>query len=289
MVGAGKMGAHHARVFARANGAVLAGVVDVDRDRAAAVASAHHSVVLHTEAEAIECADLVVLATPTPLHFAQCKRALSAGRHVLVEKPLAEDATEARALCELARDRGVRLVVGHSERFNPVVRALARALKGETILRIATRRTAATASREDVCLNLAVHDIDLVAFLSCEDVVVDAAWGTPSESLVSLRAGTASATVSVGRTNVSVRTLEVKTHEATYLGDLLAPCLSRNGVMLELEHQEPLALQAEETLASLAGLATTMASGDDGARAVALVTRGAELRRGASVSVSAAE
>jgi predicted dehydrogenase len=245
--------------------------------------------VLHTEAEAIERADLVVLATPTPLHFAQCKRALSAGCHVLVEKPLAEDAAEARTLCDLARDRNVRLVVGHSERFNPVVRALARALKDETILRIATRRTAATASREDVCLNLAVHDIDLVAFLSRESVEVDAAWGTPSESLVSLRAGAVSATVSVGRTNVSVRTLEVKTHEASYVGDLLAPRLSRDGVIVELEHSEPLALQAEETLASLADVATTIASGDDGARAVALATRAAQLRRRASVEASAAE
>jgi hypothetical protein len=88
---------------------------------------------------------------------------------------------------------------------------------------------------------------------------------------------------------VSVRTLEVKTHEASYVGDLLAPRLSRDGVIVELEHSEPLALQAEETLACLADVATTIASGDDGARAVALATRAAQLRRRASVEASAAE
>jgi predicted dehydrogenase len=141
VVGAGKMGAHHARVFAASRGAVLAGVFDVDHERARRVAAAHHALALRSEEEAIDHADLVVLATPTALHFSQCKRALAAGRHVLVEKPLSESAAEARALCDLARDRDVRLLVGHSERFNPVVRAIARASRGETIVRITTRRT----------------------------------------------------------------------------------------------------------------------------------------------------
>ncbi len=280
VVGAGKMGAHHARVFASARGAVLAGVFDIDRDRAATIASANQSALLRTEAEAIDCADLLVLATPTSLHFQQCKRALSAGRHVLVEKPLSESAGDARALCDLARERGLLLVVGHSERFNPVVRAIARAVREETILRIATRRTATVVCDDDVCLNLAVHDVDLVAFLSRRPVELDVAWGTASESLVSLRAGTASATVSVGRTSVRVRTLDVTTREATYTGDLLTQRLLRNGVDVELEHREPLELQAEETLTALTcGPAPlTLALGHDGARAVALATRAALLR-----------
>jgi predicted dehydrogenase len=287
VVGAGKMGAHHARVFAAASGAVLAGVFDVDRGRAAAIASANQSAVLRSEAEAIDCAELLVLATPTSLHFEQCKRALSARRHVLVEKPLSERATDARALCDLAREHGVKLIVGHSERFNPVVRAIARAVNDETVLRIATRRTATVGCDDDVCLNLAVHDIDLVAFLSRRAVELDVAWGTASESFVSLRAGSASATVSVGRTSTRVRTLDVTTDEAAYRGDLLAQRLLRNGVDVELEGREPLELQAEETLEVVWGVGSqasrlTVALGHDGARAVALATAAAQLRGGAS-------
>jgi hypothetical protein len=118
----------------------------------------------------------------------------------------------------------------------------------------------------------AARDIDLFAFLSGHRVELESAWGSVNETVITLRGGTASARVSVGRSDVRERTLHVHTNDAAYAGDLLARKLSRNGVALAVDPHEPLALQALEALASIAGRTTTVASGEDGTHAVALAT-----------------
>ncbi len=272
VLGAGKMGAHHARVFAGAHGAALVGVFDVNRERAATVACATGTVALRTEVEAIELADLVVIATPTVVHFPQAKRVLEARRHALVEKPLCERSSDADALCELARAHGARLFVGHSERFNPVIRAIRRATEGEALVRMSTRRAARSAG-DDLALNLAVHDIDLAAFLSRNLVELESASGDGREAVLRLRAGLATIRVSVGRSELRVRTIDVQTDAASYAGDLVAERVTRDGVSLRVDHTEPLALQAQETIDGLHGARVTVADGDEGARAVALASR----------------
>jgi len=288
VLGAGKMGAHHARVFAAARGATLVGVLDVDRGRASAVAHAYDADALRNEDEAIERADLVVVATPTSLHFSQAKRALTAGRHVLVEKPLCQDSADAHVLCALAVAHRVRLFVGHSERFNPVVRAIARASKEEVFVRMTTRRTA-HAAEDDLCLNLAVHDIDLVAFLFRVAPRLESATGNGDESLILLRAGDALAQVSVGRSATRMRSIQVQTNRSVYLGDLVAQRISRDGVPLDIDPREPLALQAQETIDAITvprSVVSHVASGDDGARAVHIAVCAASNRE---PRVSAAE
>jgi predicted dehydrogenase len=274
VVGAGKMGAHHARVFARA-GCELAGVLDVDGRAAEKVARDYDAPVLRTLDEAIDRADLVVVATPTSLHFAQARRALAAGRAVLVEKPIAASSIEARALCDVARSCGSKLFVGHSERFNAVVRALASHTSRETVTRIETRRMA-FAPAEELCVNLAVHDIDLVALLARTPVSLVSAAGGADAAELSLRAGDATAVAHVERrASTRGRTITVCTASATFRGDMLAGSLSRDGIALEVDAIEPLALQAEGTLAALAGEPSLVATGLEGADAVAVAERAA--------------
>ena len=275
VVGAGKMGAHHARVFSRARGATLAGVLDVDLKAAEAVARAHGAPVMRSLDEAIERADLVVVATPTALHFAQARRALAAGRAVLVEKPIAASADEARALCDQARASGAKLFVGHSERFNAVVRALAVHTARETVTRIETRRMA-FAPAEELCVNLAVHDIDLVALLARAPVSLASATGGAEAAELALRAGDAMAVARVERRAASrARMIVVRTTSAMFRGDMLAGSLERDGVALAVDALEPLALQAESALAALAGDPALVATGFEGANAVAVAERAA--------------
>ena len=288
VVGAGKMGAHHARVFSRADGAELAGVLDVDRSAAERVARDHGGAVFSSLDEALARADLVVLATPTALHAAQATRAIEAGRSVLVEKPLAATAAEARALCEAARRARVRLFVGHSERFNAVVRALAADTANDRVLAIATRRTAA-APVENLCTNLAVHDIDLAALLARAKAELVSASGSADEAELVLRAGAATARARVARgVQRRVRAIRIETSRAIYEGDLVACTLSRDGAPLALEPllrarrpacggsaDEPLALQAAAALAATRGEPSAIAVGQDGLRAVAIAERAA--------------
>jgi len=275
VVGAGKMGAHHARVFSRARGATLAGVLDVDVRAAEKVARDHGAPALRTLDDAIERADLVVIATPTSLHFTQARRALVAGRAVLVEKPIAASAADARALCDVARESGSPLFVGHSERFNAVVRALVAQTAGQDVTRIETRRMA-FAPAEELCVNLAVHDIDLVALLARSIVSLASATGGADAAELGLRAGGATALACVERRAATRgRTIVVRTTTGTFRGDMLAGSLERDGVAVAVDGLEPLALQAESTLAALAGEPALVATAVEGANAVTVAERAA--------------
>ena len=127
---------------------------------------------LPSEAEVIARADVVIVATPVEAHPATVADALAAGRHVLVEKPLCTSAAEARSLALRAR-ADARLFVGHSERFNPVIRALARLVRADPAAGIELTRVGPTAVRSPgVLLNLGVHDLDLARYLGRTDIAL---------------------------------------------------------------------------------------------------------------------
>jgi len=163
VIGVGSLGQHHARVFAELTGARLVGVADVDRARAVAIAGRHGCRAVTDYRELLPDVEAVSVVTPTLLHHVIARACLAAGRHVLVEKPLAATVEEARDLVAAASDRGVTLQVGHIERFNAAFRATRGAIKEPTL--IECRRWAPFTARGadvDVVLDLMVHDLDLV-------------------------------------------------------------------------------------------------------------------------------
>src|SRR2546422_7645089 len=163
VIGVGSLGQHHARVFAELAGARLVGVADVDRPRAIAIAGRHGCRAVTDYRELLPDVEAVSVVTPTLLHHVIARTCLAAGRHVLVEKPLAATVAEARDLVAAAADRGVTLQVGHIERFNAAFRATRGAIKEPTL--IECRRWAPFTPRGadvDVVLDLMVHDLDLV-------------------------------------------------------------------------------------------------------------------------------
>jgi UDP-N-acetylglucosamine 3-dehydrogenase len=113
--------------------------------------------------------DAAVIATPTALHFDVASEFISMGKHLLVEKPITSTFAQARELLASAHGKGVRLAVGHVERFNPAVRKLREIIKegwlGTPIHFSFTRvggypDTLITGN--NVILDLAVHDIDIL-------------------------------------------------------------------------------------------------------------------------------
>lgn len=270
------MGTHHARVFGRR--AAFVGAYDVRPERAEAVVRAYGGVTFGSADEAVARADLVVIATPTPSHQKDAALALSAGRHVLVEKPLCATPPDAWELCALARENAVRLFVGHSERFNPVVRAIARATNEEPLVELVTQRLLRTPCRYDEpCLNLAVHDIDLAAFLSRGRVELESATSDGPVTDLALRMRDGRALVKVGCHPTPLRWLTVSTSLQVHTGDLTMPhCVD----------DEPLALQADAVLDALHGHPSAVAMGNHGAEAVSLAYRAATLIADARVSAA---
>ena len=124
VVGVGSLGQHHARIYAELPGTRLVGVVDADRRRAQEIAARHGARVFPDPGAPAAEIDLATVATPTTAHESAALPLIEAGVPVLVEKPIAADVAAAERLIAAAGSRGLPLMVGHTERFNPAVAAL---------------------------------------------------------------------------------------------------------------------------------------------------------------------
>ncbi len=125
VVGVGRMGRHHARVYAEMPEVDLVAVVDGDADRRADAAEARNCAAYETVEQLLAAGvDAATIAVPTVHHLAAAKPLLEAGVSCLIEKPLAPDAETAEELKRLAEAHAAVLQVGHTERYNPAVRAL---------------------------------------------------------------------------------------------------------------------------------------------------------------------
>jgi len=197
LVGVGALGARHARTLAELAArpdAPLAfqGLFDLDGARAQAAATAAGTTAYSDTESLFAACDGILVVVPTVAHRAVTERALDAGCHVLVEKPIADSLPAADQMLARARTAGRGLWVGHSERFNPAVRAAAPMLAAPRYLE--ARRLAGFTPRAtdvDVVLDLMIHDIDLALAITGEEPSAIEAIGvavlTESEDLANVR------------------------------------------------------------------------------------------------------
>lgn len=176
-VGVGRMGRHHARVYAqmaqRDEGVEMVGVVDANPQRAREIAEQHGTRAFASEAELLAAGvDAVSIAVPTTHHLSSARPFLEAGVACLIEKPLAASADEANRLKTLAEKTGACLMVGHIERFNPIMRAMQKATEqtGEPITPrfIEVHRVSPMTFRSmdiGVVMDMMIHDLDVVLML----------------------------------------------------------------------------------------------------------------------------
>jgi predicted dehydrogenase len=180
VVGVGHLGRHHARVLAGLPEATLVGVVDADRERAAAIAESSGCPVFPDVASLIGQVDAVSIASPTEVHAALALPLLAAGIGVLVEKPMTRSLTEADALLEASRASGALLAVGHIEHFNPAVEAARPHLHDPRFIEVHRLGTFPERSLDiDVVFDLMIHDLGIVLDLVGSPVVQVEAVGVP--------------------------------------------------------------------------------------------------------------
>jgi predicted dehydrogenase len=171
-VGVGRMGRHHARVYATLPGCTLVGVVDDHKDRREALAEKHGCRAFERVDQLLDAGvDAVSIAVPTTAHFEAAEPLLKAGVACLIEKPLAQDARTARAIKDLAEASSAVLMVGHIERFNPILRALRATTQNglEIVPRFmqVIRVSPMTFRSVDVgvVMDMMIHDLDVVIML----------------------------------------------------------------------------------------------------------------------------
>jgi UDP-N-acetylglucosamine 3-dehydrogenase len=173
VIGVGAMGINHARLYAEMEDVTLVGVADPDPEARARASRRHHTrgYADHRALLEAERPDLVSLAAPTGEHYHIASELIARGVHLLIEKPIALTVAQGQALIAQARSCGVKLGVGHVERFNPAVTALKERLdRGELgrIFQIGVRRISGFPPRVKdvgVVLDLATHDLDVMRHL----------------------------------------------------------------------------------------------------------------------------
>src|SRR5688572_3360850 len=179
VVGVGHLGQHHARILASLPGISLAGVVDIDRERAAKIA-ADYGTTAFGDVRDITGLDLAVIATPTECHSGLALPLLASGVHTLIEKPVSQTLAEADALIGAAKASGAVLAVGHSERFNPAVAAARPYVNDPRFIEVHRLGTQLGRSLDiDVVLDLMIHDLDLILSMVPSEVESVEAVGVP--------------------------------------------------------------------------------------------------------------
>ena len=167
VVGAGKMGGIHAKVYSQMADSELVAVVDVNADRAGPLADKYGCPAFTDCAQILDKVDAVTIATPTTTHLQLAKPFLRHRIPVLIEKPLASSNREGRKIVSMARRYDTVCAVGHSERCNPVVQAIKR-LNIEPKFIEAQRVSPYPFRSTDVgvVLDIMIHDIDIILSLA---------------------------------------------------------------------------------------------------------------------------
>jgi predicted dehydrogenase len=176
LAGLGSMGRNHLRVISNHPETTLAAVSDTDATALEAAVSQTGAKGFADPLAMIEEADLdgLVLAAPTTAHLSLAIAAIERGLAVMVEKPLAATIEDGLAIVNAARKRGVRVQVGHVERYNPAVMEMGRLLREgwlSTIYAITSRRAGPFPARirdVGVTVDLGTHDVDMLCWIASE-------------------------------------------------------------------------------------------------------------------------
>ena len=184
VVGCGYWGMNYVRIFGELPEARLVAVCDRKRDRLEEVNRRFPSVMMTTcdldKVLALPDVSAVVICTEATTHYAMTRRCLSAGKHVLVEKPITTSAAEADELATLATQCGATLMVGHTFIYNPGVRKIKEYLAtGGRLYYLYARRTNLGPIRRDVnaVWDLAPHDIAIFNYLTDQTPIWASAIG----------------------------------------------------------------------------------------------------------------
>jgi UDP-N-acetylglucosamine 3-dehydrogenase len=178
VIGVGSMGRNHARIYSDLSDVDLVAIADPNEEAALAVSSKYGGKVFGDYRQLLDEAqpDVVSIAVPTVYHLEVALAAIERGVNCLIEKPIAYSVEEGERIIQAAESAGVRLMIGHIERFNPAVQMLKEQLDaGEMgrVFEMEARRQGPFPARVNdvgVVIDLAVHDIDVMRFISDSEI-----------------------------------------------------------------------------------------------------------------------
>ncbi len=309
VIGVGSMGQNHARIYNEMEDVTLVAVSDVNSELAKKVAS-RYKTKYYTGHEAIlaeQSLDVASIAVPTELHYPIALDLIGQGVHLLLEKPIADTVAKAQEILKRAEDYGVKLMVGHVERFNPAVVELKRRLDEAElgkVFQIHARRLGPFPDRVrdvGVVIDLATHDLDIICHLTGADVtrvyaeteqeihthhedllsgllrfdngvvgVLDVNWLTPTKVRELYVTG------EKGMFMVNYLTQDLYLYENEYVDSawerlgMLKGVGEGNMIKLRIKKREPLLIELQSFVETVVQYGEPQVSGKDGIRALAL-------------------
>jgi predicted dehydrogenase len=300
------MGRNHARVYSGMNNVTFTAVADRDENALRTVATLYHArpYTNYREMLEVEPLDAVSVAVPTKLHCEVAEEVIRRGVNLLIEKPIASTVEEGESIIRRAHEKGVVLGVGHIERFNPVITELKRRL-GEgalgQVFQITIRRFGPFPERikdVGVFLDLATHDIDVMHYLTGAEIdrvsaesarMLHAIHEDLAVGLLRFTNGVIGVLIENWLSPTKVREVLVNGERGMFLADFLTQDLyfyennytgsgwdslrvfrgmaEGNMTRYHLARNEPLKLELEQFIRSVAQDEPFPVSGEDGLRA----------------------
>jgi predicted dehydrogenase len=295
VIGVGALGKHHARILAAMPDAELVAIVDINEARAREIAGLVNASPFTNASEVLSRVDAVTVAVPTESHLDVAIPFLRRGIGVLVEKPLARNASEAQQMIDAAAASGAVFGVGHTERYNPAVAAVRPLLDHPRFIEVHRLGTFPDRSLDiDVVFDLMIHDLDVVLSIVPSEVVEVEAVGvavlTPKPDIANARLKFASgciANITASRISKDrVRKIRIFQRDAYLSVDYAAQEVERwrlvkgNGAMpaidggkLAIAHEEPLKRELGDFVAAVRDKRAPGVTGADGLRAINLAQR----------------
>ncbi len=169
--GVGHLGKFHLNNWKEITGTELVGFYDPNDEVAKEVADKYQLPRFLNADALIDASDAIDVVAPTNYHFELCEKAIKKGKHVFVEKPLANTMDEARQLVKLAAESGIKFQVGHVERFNPAFLAIKDMQLNPMFIEVHRLAQFNPRGTEvSVILDLMIHDIDIILSIVKSDV-----------------------------------------------------------------------------------------------------------------------
>lgn len=171
VIGVGHLGKFHLNNWKEIAGVEIVGFYDPHDDTAKEVSEKYQLPRFLDADELINACDAIDVVAPTNFHFQWCEKAIKKGKHVFVEKPLANSMDEARQLVKFVKESGIKFQVGHVERFNPAFLAIKDMQLNPMFIEVHRLAQFNPRGTEvSVILDLMIHDIDIILSIVKSDV-----------------------------------------------------------------------------------------------------------------------
>jgi UDP-N-acetylglucosamine 3-dehydrogenase len=293
VIGTGQWGKNHARVYKELPSTELIAICDVNPDRAKSMAAQHGVKAYSDSTQMLKDKDIeaVNVCTWSTILAKEALKALKAGKHVLVEKPMATNTQQAEKLVQTAQENGLHLTVGFLMRFIPGLQNIRQSVENKKIgelVCVTAKRVSQWPERigdVGVVKDIAIHDIDVMRFISNEDPIsVYAKMGSMrikkfedyAHIMLTYKDGKSAFIESNWLTPYKTRTLTVTGSDAIMRLDYITQDLwieqQTESVQPRYPFQEPLKQELQHFVDCIIDKKKPLVTGDDGVRALEVAT-----------------